>query len=98
LIFAWKYLKNYLVTFVIFLFLASILFAEYFSGIKNDTSFFLPQFRIFEFMMGAFLASVNNIRRPPNWLSALLQLLGLLLIVYAIVFFNEPCPPSSPCP
>ena len=95
LIFAWKYLKNYLVTFVIFLFIASILFAEYFSGIKNDTSFFLPQFRIFEFMMGAFLASVNNIRRPPNWLSALLQLLGLLLIVYAIVFFNDQMPYPS---
>jgi len=90
-----RYLKKHLVMVVLTLFITSILFAEYFSGIKNDTSFFLPQFRVFEFMMGALLASTNNIPKPPNWLSALLQLLGLLLIVYAIVFFNDQMPYPS---
>ena len=90
-----KYLKKYLAIVVIALFITSILFAEYFSGIKNDTSFFLPQFRIFEFMMGALLASFNNIPKPPNWLSAVLQLLGLLLIVYATVYFNDQMPYPS---
>jgi peptidoglycan/LPS O-acetylase OafA/YrhL len=90
-----RYFKNHLVMIVLTLFITSILLAEYFSGIKNDTSFFLPQFRIFEFMMGALLASVINIPKPPNWLSALLQLLGLLLIVYAIVFFNDQMPYPS---
>ena len=90
-----KYQKIHLVTVVLALFITTILFAEYFSGIKNDTSFFLPQFRVFEFMMGALLASANNIPKPPNWLSALLQLLGLLLIAYAIVFFNDQMPYPS---
>lgn len=90
-----RYLKKYLAIVVIVLFITSILFAEYFSGVKNDTSFFLPQFRIFEFMMGALLASANNIPKPPNWISAVLQLLGLLLIAYAIVYFDDQMPYPS---
>jgi peptidoglycan/LPS O-acetylase OafA/YrhL len=57
-------------------------------GFKSDL-FFLPQFRVFEFAIGA-IGCITTKKLPPSrWLHELMMALGLTMIVYSIVWLRE---------
>lgn len=57
-------------------------------GFKSDL-FFLPQFRVFEFAIGA-IGCITVKRLPPSrWLHELMMTLGLAMIIYSIAWLRE---------
>lgn len=88
-------LKKYLLATAATLFTLSILLAQYFAGANQEATFFLPQFRVFEFMTGALLVSAHLPEKLSSWLSTTLETLGISLIAYAIVFFDQSTPYPS---
>jgi peptidoglycan/LPS O-acetylase OafA/YrhL len=57
-------------------------------GFKSDL-FFLPQFRVFEFAIGAVGCIAIKKLPPSRWLQELMMALGLAMIVYSIVWLKE---------
>jgi peptidoglycan/LPS O-acetylase OafA/YrhL len=57
-------------------------------GYKSDL-FFLPQFRVFEFAIGAMGCFVAKKLPSSRWLHELLMALGLALIAYSIAWLRE---------
>lgn len=90
-----KNAKKFLPLMVISIFLASLLLAEYFSGGSTEATFFLPQFRIFEFATGALLVFFEPYLKITTWMETLFESLGFGLIAYAIIFFDQNTPYPS---
>ena len=57
-------------------------------GYKSDL-FFLPQFRVFEFAIGALGCFVVNKLSSFRWLHELLMALGLAIVAYSVVWLRE---------
>lgn len=55
----------------------------------KSTIFFLLPFRIFEFVIGALLVWCNYRLLKVQWLYEVLFLLGVVLMLYAVLMFNE---------
>lgn len=51
--------------------------------------FYLTPFRVFEFAIGGALVSTRTIQTPPKWLLEAAVAVGLALITYAAISFNE---------
>ena len=54
----------------------------------NDTIFFLSPFRLFEFILG-YLLTINSFRVKKNFLNECIFLIGILLIIFASINFDQ---------
>lgn len=65
------------------------LYANYSFEWSPDAIFYLAPFRFFEFAIGGALVAVPVARPLPNWAKEILVILGIALIAYSAVVFNE---------
>lgn len=76
--------------FILLMALISLAFSELTVRSNPNAAYFLPQFRIFEFALGALaLWASGHVDRTTNLTRELLLLSGLCLVVYALVVFDE---------
>ena len=92
LILTFKYLKKYLIHVLILGFLISLCFAEWTSRNYSSVSFYFIHTRMWELLAGSILAyfeiKIGHRNNHKN-LSLILTTLGILLIGYSIIFFND---------
>jgi peptidoglycan/LPS O-acetylase OafA/YrhL len=79
---------------------ASLLYAQHLSGVTQDQNFFLLPTRAWQLLAGATLAFIEaqlGRREYPPILSVTMPALGLAMIAYAFVFFDDTMAlPSAP--
>lgn len=75
--------------------LASLLSAQWRHVSDPTAAFFLPQFRVFEFCLGAAMVLIERSHRPTMAISAALSLAGMAAIATSIVYFSD-ATPSAP--
>ena len=97
LILANKFAKNHLVTIITILILISLTYANWQSTENTQLNFFMLTSRLWELGIGSLLAfyelKYGNIKNElPN---QTMPLLGLAMIAYSIVFFNNQTPHPS---
>jgi peptidoglycan/LPS O-acetylase OafA/YrhL len=87
-----KYFRIYVIYFLIFCFIFSLGLAEWTSRNYPSTSFYLIHTRMWELLAGSILAYFEIIKGYKNKHRALnltLPIVGLILIIHSILFFNE---------
>ena len=92
LLITFKYLRKYIIHALIFGFLISLGLAEWSSKNHPSASFYYLHTRMWELLAGSILAYFEIIKGYKNKYRALnltLPIIGLILIIYAILFFNE---------
>ncbi len=91
LLLIWKYARDYFQVIFLVLFSASLVLANYASQHFPDASFYLLPTRAWELLAGAILAKMELDRGRSNRpeLVAVMPKIGLLLIAYSVVAFND---------
>ncbi len=87
-----RFFKNYMLTFVMALLLLSFEMAHLLNVVKQqDLNFYFSLSRFWELLVGGMLAQLElRYGRIKNTaLSAILPIIGLYLMVYAIIFFDK---------
>lgn len=97
LILANKFAKNHLVTIITILILISLTYANWQSTENMQLNFFMLTSRLWELGIGSLLAfyELKYGRVKHELLNQTMPLLGLAMIAYAIVFFNNQTPHPS---
>ena len=92
LVFLFKYLRKYLIHILIFFFLGSLSVSDYTSRNYSSISFYFFHTRIWELLIGCIIAYYEIIkghRSKNEKLNSILPAIGLFLIGYSILFFND---------
>jgi peptidoglycan/LPS O-acetylase OafA/YrhL len=92
LLFIFRYLKKYLISILIFFFIISLLIADYGSKLIPNANFYFITSRGWELLSGSILAYFEiklGHRSQQKKLNLILPSLGLILIIYSIIFFND---------
>lgn len=91
---SYKYFRRHFLAILLVLSLLSLLFAELMAYRNADLNFYLPLSRFWELSVGSLLAfrEVFHRDKPTGVWVALLQVIGLCLIGYSVVFFNAITP------
>ena len=92
LVITFKYFRKYLIHILIFVFIISLGFAEWNSRNYPSISFYFLHTRIWELLAGSLLAyfEIKKGRRENNKkFNFILPLVGIFLIGYSILFFND---------
>jgi len=87
-----KFFKKYLINLLITVSLISLIFASYLSVIYPSSSFYFIHTRIWELLLGSILAclEIHKGQRSENKFNNLIfQILGLSLIVFSIIYFDD---------
>ena len=97
LLLAYKFAKNYLVTIIAVLILISLTYADWLSTKNTQLNFFMLTSRLWELGIGSLLAfyELKYGRVKHELLNQTMPLLGLAMIAYAIVSFNNQTPHPS---
>ena len=98
LFFIFKYLRQHLIHILILGFIVSLVLSEWTSKNYPSTSFYFLHTRMWEILAGSSLAYFEIIkghRSQNKLLNFTLPLIGLLLILYSILFFNINIPHPS---
>jgi len=97
LLLAYKFAKNHLVTIFAILILISLTYAHWQSTKNTQLNFFMLTSRLWELGIGSLLAfyELKYSRLKHELLNQTMPLLGLALIAYSIVFFNNQTPHPS---
>lgn len=93
-IFIFKYFRKNILKILIIISISSILFAN-FLEIKNSTlNFYFPLSRFWELTVGSIIAYIEFNYKITKYriLNNILQSLGLFLILFSIIYFNEKTP------
>ncbi|MBQ0798948.1 MAG: acyltransferase [Porticoccaceae bacterium] len=96
-IIAFKFFRKYFLAILIFLSLSSLLFSELMEVRNSNLNFYLPFSRFWELAVGSVLAyrELNCKSREDIFLRRLLPMVGLFLIAYGVLFFDEKTPHPS---
>ena len=92
LLVTFKYFRKYLIHILIFLFVISLLLAEWSSRNYPSISFYYLHTRLWELIAGSILAYLNVKKSHTNKLQNLnliLPFLGLILVGHSILFFDD---------
>ena len=92
LFFVFKYFRKYLIHTLITIFIISLGLSDWGSKNYESATFYLPHSRIWELLAGSILAYFEIIlgNRKKNQISYLiLPTVGVVLIVYSIIFFDD---------
>jgi peptidoglycan/LPS O-acetylase OafA/YrhL len=97
LLLAYKFAKNHLFTIIAVLILISLTYADWQSTENTQLNFFMLTSRLWELGIGSLLAfyELKYGRVKHELLNQTMPLLGLAMITYAIVFFNNQTPHPS---
>lgn len=97
LLLAYKFAKNHLVTIIAILILISLQYADWQSNKNTQLNFLMLTSRLWELGIGSLLAfyELKYGRMKHELLNQTMPLLGLAMIVYPIVFFNNQTPHPS---
>lgn len=99
LIVLWRFGKNAMLYFFIFIILISLTLAQWGSSINPSATFFLLPTRGWELLLGsmlAFLPQKENKLNSNQAINQMLSLLGIAFILFSILFFNKNTPfPSA---
>ena len=97
LLLAYKFAKKHLVTIIAVLILISLQYADWQSTKNTQLNFFMLTSRLWELGIGSLLAfyELKYGRVKHELLNQTMPLLGLAMIAYAIVFFNNQPPHPS---
>ena len=97
--FVWPFIMVFLLTrftskFVLPIFIlvtggASLLFAQKWLSVDSAAVFFLLPFRVMEFAFGAIVVWLLDFKPKSNLLRELILALGLILIIYSVIAFND---------
>ena len=96
-IFTFKFFHKYFLTILLGLSLLSLQFAELMEVRNSELNFFLPFSRFWELAVGSLLAyREQNYKTSDEGIGVkILPMLGLYLIIYSILFFDEKTPHPS---
>jgi len=92
LLFIFKYFKKYLIHSLFIGFIISLILADWTSRNFPSVSFYFIHTRIWEILSGsilAYLEIIKNYKSKNKILNFILAIIGLLIIVYSILFFND---------
>ena len=92
LIVIYNFFRKYLLTFLLLGFVSSLLIAEWSSRNYPSASFYFLHTRIWELIAGSLLAyfEISGKRLTNNYrLNFILPFIGILLIGYSVIFFND---------
>jgi len=91
LLLAYKFAKNHLVTIIAILILISLSYADWQSTKNTQLNFFMLTSRLWELGIGSLLAfyELKYGRIKHELLNQTMPLLGLAMITYSIIFFNN---------
>ena len=94
---AYKFAKNHLVTIIAILILISLQYADWQSTKNTQLNFFMLTSRLWELGIGSLLAfyELKYGRIKHELLNQTMPLLGLAMITYSIIFFNNQTPHPS---
>lgn len=97
LLLAYKFAKKHLVTIIAVLILISLTYADWLSTKNTQLNFFMLTSRLWELGIGSLLAfyELKYGRVKHELLNQTMPLLGIAMIAYAIVFFNNQTPHPS---
>jgi peptidoglycan/LPS O-acetylase OafA/YrhL len=97
LLLAYKFAKNYLITIIAVLILISLTYANWQSTKNTQLNFFMLTSRLWELGIGSLLAfyELKYGRVKHELLNQTIPLLGLAMIAYAMVIFNNQTPHPS---
>ena len=97
LLLAYKFAKNHLVTIITVLILISLQYADWQSTKNTQLNFFMLTSRLWELGIGSLLAfyELKYGRVKHELLNQTMPLLGLAMIAYSIVFFDNQTPHPS---
>jgi len=97
LLLAYKFSKKHLVTMITILILISLIYAEWQSTKNTQLNFFMLTSRLWELGIGSLLAfyELRYGRVKHYLLNQTMPLIGLVMISYSIVFFNNQTPHPS---
>jgi peptidoglycan/LPS O-acetylase OafA/YrhL len=97
LLLAYKFAKNHLVTIIVVLILISLTYADWQSTKNIQLNFFMLTSRLWELGIGSLLAfyELKYGKVKHGLLNHTMPLLGLAMIVYSIIFFNNQTPHPS---
>jgi len=97
LLLAYKFAKNHLVTIIAVLILISLTYADWQSTKNTQLNFFMLTSRLWELSIGSLLAfyELKYGRVKHELLNQTMPLLGLAMIAYSIVFFDNQTPHPS---
>ena len=98
LFFIYKFARNYMIFFFVFVAFISLLLAEHFVLNKPAATFYLLPTRIWEFLSGGLLAMLFKCYSIPSLnkiMAEVLMTLGLLLIGLAVFTFDKSTPVPS---
>jgi peptidoglycan/LPS O-acetylase OafA/YrhL len=92
LFFIFKFFKKYIVYFLFFLFICSLLLANWLSAHAPYFNFYVLPTRFWEFLAGSILAyyEINKVlQKNKKKFNLIFLIIGLLLIIYSLFFFND---------
>ena len=93
-IFIFKFAKNYFLSVLVAVSLASLLFSQVMESRNAELNFYLPFSRFWELSIGSILAyrELNSVAPVKTAIGCILPATGLVLISYAILFFDGDTP------
>lgn len=86
-----KYFRKWIFLILSLLILISLFSAVFFSDSKS-TIFYMLQFRFFEFLLGTLVIGIEKYRIKKKILDEILLTMGLSLMIFSIIFFNDKTP------
>jgi peptidoglycan/LPS O-acetylase OafA/YrhL len=97
LLLGYKFAKNHLITIIVVLILISLTYANWQSTQNTQLNFFMLTSRLWELGIGSLLAfyELKYGKVKSELLNQTMPLLGLIMIAYSIVFFNNQTPHPS---
>ncbi|MDA9175975.1 acyltransferase [Alphaproteobacteria bacterium] len=92
-----KYFRKYILTILLALTLLSLQFAELMEARNSDLNFYLPFSRFWELAAGSMLAyrELNHKSLDDGLGPKILPIIGLYMVVYSILFFDDKTPHPS---
>ena len=86
----WKISKKYITITLFLIFLGSLQFAQYASQYLEDLAFYLLPSRLWEFIGGGLIASLelNRLRSRNNKLTTIMPVIGLIMILASIFMLD----------
>jgi peptidoglycan/LPS O-acetylase OafA/YrhL len=90
---SFKIFKNQFFSIILFLFILSFISAEYGSRNHPSFAFYSIHTRVWELLLGSMMAylelSRKGLKKSQNWFSKYSSNIGLLLIIFSFLFYNE---------
>ena len=87
----WGLSRRHILTMFVGVFAASLLYAQFTIQYYPSTAFYLLPTRIWELMLGvlcAYYLRVKTLQHPSVWYESI-SIIGLALIVYSVIYFDE---------